>query len=101
MTEQKLITVLVILACSRNGTLTVSEAVESLKCAEEIVDEMGSNEKKTWLLKNGPRVKKLYEKVLRQDIAAVVQCAVRSVPHTVEKIISKSQIGIQLHCNND
>lgn len=52
------------------------EAIESLKLSEEIVGSIASSEKRSWLSKNGTRTNKLYEKILRQDIAVRVKYAV-------------------------
>lgn len=70
-----LVTLKVILACSRSCTLSVDEAIESLKFSEEIVGSISSGEKRSWLSKNGARANKLYEKILRQDIAVGVKYA--------------------------
>lgn len=55
----------------------MDEAIESLKLSEEIVDSISSSEKRSWLSKNGTRANKLYEKILRQDIAVGIKYAVR------------------------
>lgn len=57
--------------------MNVDEAIESLKFSEEIVGSISSGEKRSWLSKNGARANKLYEKILRQDIAVGVKYAVR------------------------
>lgn len=73
-----LVVLRVILICSRNCPLSPVDAIESLKLSEEIFDNIDGNEKESWVCKNGVKTKKLYEKILRQDINNEVQCAVRS-----------------------
>lgn len=58
--------------------LSVAEAIECLEISREILDVMDTRERKSWLLKNGARVKKICEKVLRQDLVGGVKCAVRA-----------------------
>lgn len=71
-----LVVLKVILACSRSCSLPSSEITESLKVSEEIVDAVGKDEKRIWMLKNSIKTRKLYEKVLRPDINIGVRCAV-------------------------
>ncbi|MCJ1464651.1 hypothetical protein MMC07_003264 [Pseudocyphellaria aurata] len=70
-----LVTLKVILACSRSCFLSVDKAIESLKLSEEIVGSIAKSEKRSWLSRNRTRTNKLFEKVLRQDIAAGVKYA--------------------------
>ena len=65
-----------ILACSCSCVLSSSEIIESLKISEEIVDAVGKEEKRTWILTNGIKIRKLGGKILRPDIDVGIQCAV-------------------------
>lgn len=71
-----LVVLKVILACSRSCSLPSSEIIESLRISEEIVNAVGKEEKRIWMLKNGTKTRKLHEKVLRPDIDIGVRCAV-------------------------
>ena len=71
-----LVVLKVILACSCSCSLPSSEITESLKISEEIVDAVGKDEKRIWILKNSTKVRKLHEKILRPDINIGVRCAV-------------------------
>lgn len=65
-----------IMACSCSCSLPSSEIIESLKISEEIVDAVGKDEKRIWMLKNSIKIRKLHEKILRPDINIGVRCAV-------------------------
>lgn len=78
----------VIFACSLSCDLCSSEIIESLKLSEEIVDAICIDEKKSWMLKNGAKGKKLLEKILRSDIEMGVQHAVRSLLQNMNGMIN-------------
>ena len=65
-----------IMICSRNCTLTSNASTESLQLCVEIVRAVENSERSSWVTNNSGKVKKLYEKVLRSDIAREVQGAV-------------------------
>lgn len=71
-----LVVIKAITACSQSCQLSSHEIVESLKLSREIVDAFDQKEKSSWLAGNGRKIKKLYEKILRPDIEAKVQCEV-------------------------
>lgn len=71
-----LVVLKVILACSRSCSLSSSEIIESLQLSEEIVDAVDKDEKRTWMLKNSFKSRKLLDKVLRPDIDIGVRCVV-------------------------
>ena len=66
----------VIEACSSSFSLNCCEAIESLSLAQEIVRVVTYDERVCWLKKSGPKTRKLFEKVLRQDTKAEVRLAV-------------------------
>ena len=70
----------VINACSPNSILSLNEALETLTLAEEIVDAVGSDDKRSWIKigKNLGTAKNLYGKIPRPDIDTSLQCAVRN-----------------------
>ena len=72
-----LIVIKAITACSQSCKLKAHEIVESLKLSREIVDALDKKEKTHWQAGNVRKINKLYEKVLRFDIEAKVQCEVR------------------------
>lgn len=82
-----LIVLKVIFACSGSCDLCPSDIVESLTLSEEILDAISVDEKKSWMLKNSAKGKKLYEKILRSDIKQDVQHTVRSSFLTVRRKI--------------
>lgn len=65
-----------ILVCSCSCVLPSSEIIESLKISEEIVDAVGKEEQRTWMLNNSIKIRKLIGKILRPDIDVGIRCAV-------------------------
>lgn len=65
-----------VLACSCSCTLSSSEIIESLKISAEIVDAVDKDEKRTWMLNNSTKIRKLLGKILRPDIDIGVCCVV-------------------------
>ena len=80
-----LVVLKVILACSRSCSLSSSEIIESLRISEEIVDAIGNEEKRTWMLKNSTKSRKLHEKILRPGIDIGVRCAVGTYGKSISK----------------
>ena len=71
-----LVVLRVIEACSSSFSLKCCEAVESLSLAQEIVRVVDNAERVSWLKKNGSKTRKLFEKILRQDINVEIRLAV-------------------------
>lgn len=71
-----LVVLRVIFACSNSSNLSLEDSVESLKLAKEIIGAINVEEKDQWLNSNGPKVRKLYEKVLRVDLTGDLQSLV-------------------------
>jgi hypothetical protein len=71
-----LVVLKVILACSRSCSLSSSEIIQSLELSEVIVDAVDKEAKRTWILKNSIKSRKLLDKILRQDIDIGIRCAV-------------------------
>lgn len=71
-----LVVLRVVEACSSSFSLKCCEAVESLSLAQEIVRVVDNAERVSWLKNSGPMTRKLFEKVLRQDINLEVRLAV-------------------------
>lgn len=67
-------------ACSEKSKLNSVEIQESLQLSTDILDALDSAQKSTWTIKYGGRIKKLYQKMFRQDINSEVQCAVSGYP---------------------
>ncbi|KAK0509858.1 hypothetical protein JMJ35_007252 [Cladonia borealis] len=63
-----------ITACSESCALSATDIAESLKLSGEIVEAFDCREKQAWVAKNGGKVKKLHQKILRTDIAPEIQC---------------------------
>ena len=76
-----LVVLRVIFACSNSSNLSREDAQESLKLAKEIMGSIDVEEKDHWLKSNGPKVQKLYEKVLRVDLPRGLQSMVCSGDH--------------------
>lgn len=72
-----LVVLRVIFACSNSSNLSLKDSVESLELAKEIISAVDVEEKVDWLKSNGPKLRKLYEKVLRVDLAGELQSMVR------------------------
>lgn len=79
-----LVVLRVIFACSNSSNLSLEDSVESLKLAREIIDAVSDEEKGLWLGSNGPKVRKLYEKVLRVGLAQDLQSLVCSKDHAFD-----------------
>lgn len=77
-----LVVLRVVEACSSSFSQNRCEAVESLSLAQEIVRVVDNAERVSWLKKSGPMTRKLFEKVLRQDINLEVRLAVRPMTST-------------------
>lgn len=73
-----LVVLRVIFATSNSSNLSFEDSVESLKLAKEIIGAIIIEEKDRWLNSNGPKVRKLYEKVVRVDLARDLQSLVCS-----------------------
>ena len=71
-----LVVLKVILSCSRNCSLRLDEVMESLSLSQEIIDAVPCSERSSWMERNGGKVRKLSEKILRHDIDREVECAV-------------------------
>ena len=65
-----------ITACSESCALSETDISESLKLSGEIVEAFDCREKQAWVAKNGGKVKKLHQKILRADIVPEIQCEV-------------------------
>ena len=65
-----------IAACSESCKLSATEILESLRLSGEIVDAFDVREKQAWMAKNGGKVKKLHQKILRTDIDSDIQYGV-------------------------
>ena len=66
-----------ILVCSPNCALSPSQAVETLNLAKIVVDVVNIEDKKLWASKNNAKLKKLFEKISRQDLQSHLRYAVR------------------------
>jgi hypothetical protein len=84
-----LVVLRVIFACSSSSNLSLEDSVESLKLAREIIGAVNDEEKGLWLNSNGPKVRKLYEKVLRVGLAQDLQSSVCSKDHVFDPGINK------------
>ena len=73
-----LVVLRVIFACSDSSNLSLEDSVESLQLANEIIGAIDIEEKGHWLRDNGPKIRKLYEKVLRVGLARELQSLVWS-----------------------
>jgi len=69
-----------ILVCSGNHILSHSEGLERLKLAEEIADAVDDKERHSWNAKNKVKAKKLYEKIVRQDLDSEQRSSVGLLP---------------------
>ena len=67
----------VINVCSANSSLGLSEALDIMTLSEEIINAIGSHDKKSWVTNNLPKIRNLYGKMLRKDIDTTLQYAVR------------------------
>ena len=73
-----LVVLRVILACSASCTsLGPGKAAESIRLAIEICNNVDPDRKHAWVESNSPKIKKLCEKVIRDDIDPKVQMMVR------------------------
>lgn len=71
-----LVVIKAITACSQSCQLSAHKIVESLRLSREIVDAFDKKEKSAWLAGNVKKTKKLYEKILKPELEATVQCEV-------------------------
>ena len=94
-----------ILVCANSSDLNHFQAVDSLKLAREIVNAIGSDEKKCWIQNNFSKIKKLYEKVTRQSCDHVVRiaafeviAALSSPSHLPSNLLESLEDSLQQPC---
>ena len=66
----------VINACSRNSSLSIQEAEETLTLAGQVVETLDSQDKRIRLEKNSQMLRNLFGKILRSDIDTTLQVRV-------------------------
>lgn len=66
-----------ILISSASTNLTEDQIVQNLRLCSDIVSAISMNERSTWCEKSSGKVRKLYDRLLRQDSSQRIQAAVR------------------------
>lgn len=68
-----LVVLRVILACSSSSGMDTAQAIEIVKLSRRIIDAVDISERRDWSLRNATKVKKVHEKISRQDVDSVLQ----------------------------